>query len=136
MECQECFVFQMDQKRELRLDQLEQAQSGWTIRAYEERGMEETQHFLLHMPDRTARQTHCVMPQTNEKPTSWNEIKDGKFWIINGQHSVAVSKSIQTMDIPESVQTAFKTWNCFIRFVQKQGEAPEDLGLLQSGEPF
>ena len=28
------------------------------------------------------------------KPTSWEEIKDGEFYIINGQHNVAASKKI------------------------------------------
>ena len=41
-------------------------------------------HYFLNMPDRTAKQTICVMPQSAERPTSWDDIKEGRFWIING----------------------------------------------------
>jgi hypothetical protein len=29
------------------------------------------------------------------KPKDWNEIKNNKFMIINGQHSIATSKELQ-----------------------------------------
>ena len=54
------------------------------------------------------------MPQFAERPTTWDEIKEGRFWIINGQHSVAANQSIQGMDVPNSVKTTFQTWNSFI----------------------
>ena len=62
MECQGCYIFDMDEKRELSIDELDLAPIDWTIRAYEERGMEKMQNYFLNMPDRTARQTLCVMP--------------------------------------------------------------------------
>ena len=52
------------------------------------------------MPDRSTRQTLCIMPQTQEKPTSFRDIEDGNFWIINDQHSVEASKTMQGMDVP------------------------------------
>ena len=91
MECQGCFIFDIDEKREVRIDQLDFAPLDWTIRAYEERGMEQMRHYFLNMLNRSAKQTICVMPQSAERPTTWDEIKEGKFWIINGQHSVAAS---------------------------------------------
>ena len=94
MECQGCYIFEMDEKREVSIDQLDLAPIDWTIRAYEERGMEKMQNYFLNMPDQTARQTLCIMPQCDRKPTSWDEVKEGRFWIINGQHSVAASQSI------------------------------------------
>ena len=75
----------------MRIDQLDFAPLDWTIRAYEERGMEQMHHYFLNMPDQSAKQTICVMPQSAERPTTWDEIKEGRFWIINGQHSVAAS---------------------------------------------
>ena len=71
-------------------------------------------NYFLNMPDQTARQTLCVMPQCDRKPTSWDEVKEGRFWIINGQHIVAMSQSIQTMDVPEAVKSSFRKWSCFI----------------------
>ena len=94
MECQGSYIFEMDEKREVSIDQLDLVPIDWTIRAYEERGMEKMQNYFLNMLDQTARQTLCVMPQCDKKPTSWDEVKDGRFWIINGQHSVAASQSI------------------------------------------
>ena len=84
MECQGCFIFDIDEKREVRIDQLDFAPLDWTIRAYEERGMEQMRHYFLNMPDRSAKQTICIMPQSAERATTWNEIKEGRFWIING----------------------------------------------------
>ena len=108
MECQGCYIFEMDEKREVSIDQLDLAPIDWTIQAYEERFMEKMRNYFLNMPDRSARQTLCVMPQCNRKPTSWDEVKEGRFWIINGQHSVAASQSIQKMDVPEAMKTSFR----------------------------
>ena len=107
MECQGYYIFEMDEKCELSIDQLDLVPIDWTIRAYEERDMEKMRNYFLNIPDRTARQTLCVMPQCDRKPTSWDEVKEGRFWIINGQHSVAISQSIQTMDVPEAMKTSF-----------------------------
>ena len=114
MECLGCFIFEIDEKREVWIDQLDFAPLDWMIRAYEKRGMEQMRHYFLNMPDRTAKQTICIMPQSAERPTSWDDIKEGRFWIINGQHSVAANQSIQGMDVPNSMKTAFQTWNSFI----------------------
>ena len=113
-ECQSCFVFGVEAKHEVHIDQLERAPEDWTVRAYEEHGMQKLRHFLINMPDRTTRQTLCIMPQTQEKPTSFHDIEDGNFWIINGQHSVEASKTMQGMDVPQSTREFFQKWNCFI----------------------
>ena len=113
-ECQSCFVFGVEEKHEVNIDQLERAPEDWTVRAYEEHGMEKLQHYLINMRDRSTRQTLCIMPQTKEKPTSFRGIEDGNFWIINGQHSVEASKTMQDMDVPQSTREFFQTWNCFI----------------------
>ena len=57
MECQGCYIFEMDEKREVRIDQLDFAPLDWTIRAYKERGMEQMHNYFLNMPDRTAKHT-------------------------------------------------------------------------------
>ena len=67
----------------MHIDQLERAPADWTVGAYEEHGMEKLRHYLINMPDRSTRQTLCIMPQTKERPTSFQEIEDGSFWIIN-----------------------------------------------------
>ena len=98
----------------MHIDQLDRAPEDRTVRAYEEHGMQKLRHFLINMPDRTTRQILYIMPQTQEKPTSFRDIEDGNFWIINGQHSVEASKTMQGMDVPQSTREFFQKWNCFI----------------------
>ena len=50
----------------------------------------------------------------DQKPGSWESVKDGEFYIINGQHSVAASKLMQSMDLDEDMISDFKDWKCFI----------------------
>ena len=61
-ECQSCFVFGVDEKHEVNIDHLERAPEDWTMRAYEEHGMEKLHHYLINMPDRSTKQTLCIMP--------------------------------------------------------------------------
>jgi hypothetical protein len=74
-----------------------------------------TRHYLINMPDKTAKQPLCVMSNTPTRPTSWEEVAEGRFWILNGQHSVEASKSIVLQKLcPEPVLKHFRKWNCFI----------------------
>ena len=98
----------------MNIDQLERAPEDWMVRAYEEHGMQKLRHYLINMSDRSTRQTLYIIPQTKEKPTSFRDIEDGNLWIINGQHSVEASKTIQVMDVPLSTREFFQTWKCFI----------------------
>ena len=43
-------------------------------------------------------------------------MKDGQFYIINGQHSVAANKMMmeEGSGVSEEVRNHFRTWNCFI----------------------
>ena len=73
--------------------------------------------YLLNLPDRKAKQTLCVMlEERSSKPQQWEEIKDGRFYIINGQHSVAASLSIcdDASVIDDDVKNDFRLWSCFI----------------------
>src|SRR5579875_3904782 len=100
---------------------MKHAPEDWTIRAFEKRGKREVKHFLLNMPDRTARQTLCVMPDTKTKPEKWDDVKNGPFWIINGQHSVEASKEMKDTDgVPQSTVDFFETWNCFIVWTENK----------------
>ena len=56
---------------------------------------------LVQLGDKKMRQKVCLIPidrdskLLREKPRSWDEIKAGKFMIINGQHSITMSKELQ-----------------------------------------
>ena len=47
------------------------------------------------------------MLDIEEKPIDWEEIKDGKFFIINRQHNVVASQKMQATDLPEEIVKPF-----------------------------
>ena len=114
-ECHDAFVFDGPwQKTELDVMRLVNASDALTIRAFEERGMEDLKTYLMNMPNRTQKQTLCVMPKLDYKPKDLEEMADCKSYIINGQHSVAASKLMIAGNVPEAIRKDFRTWNCFI----------------------
>lgn len=122
-DCQDCYIFDKSVKKELAISQLTPAPEDWTIRAFEQKGMRHMMNYLIEMPDKTDKQTLCVMPAVESDVVTkddWDEIKRGKFWIINGQHSVAASKEmlISNPPIPEQILKHFRTWNCYIIFTR------------------
>ncbi|KAG0594904.1 hypothetical protein M758_UG120800 [Ceratodon purpureus] len=96
-DCQEEFVFKTNgQPKKFSVDvtRCKPAPAHWTIRAYEKRGMEEMKNYLVNMPDRTQKQTLYLMPDTKSRPQQEEDLRGCTFHIINGQHSVAASKSL------------------------------------------
>ena len=73
-----------DRKYSISINQMMRVPKDWTIREYEEYGMNKTLHYLVHMPDPSVKQILCVMPNTEERPIDWDDIANGKFFIING----------------------------------------------------
>ena len=91
--CEDAYLFKLDDKKEIDISQLVEPPATFNIRSKENRIVKELVNWLLNMPDKSTRQTLCVMPVGfNEKPTEWKDIEKGKFYIINGQHSVEASK--------------------------------------------
>ena len=114
-ECQDAFVFDdPQQKTELDVMRLMNAPDAWTIQAFEERGMEDLKTCLMNMPDRTRKQTLCIMPKLDYEPKDLEEMAECEFYIINGQHNVATSKSMIAGNVPKAIRKDFRTWNCFI----------------------
>jgi hypothetical protein len=48
------------------------------------------------------------------KPKDWNEIKNNKFMIINGQHSIAALKEFQLEGCGEERCCALEKWDAII----------------------
>ena len=88
---------------------LANAPDAWTIRAFEERGMEDLKTYLMNMPNRTQKQTLCVMPMLVYKPKDLEEMAECNFYIISGQHSVAASKSMIVGNVPKAIRKDFCT---------------------------
>ena len=94
-ECEDAYIFRVDAKKELSIDKMVDAPAEYNIRLRENKLVDAMVIYLLNLPNWKARQTLCVMPTNRtSKPMSWEEIKDGEFYIINGQHSVAASRLI------------------------------------------
>lgn len=88
-------MFVVDEEKEVNISQLTLAPKNWIIRELEPKEVELTAYYLSHMLDLSTRQTLCIMPHNlSEKPTRWEEIKDGNFSIINGQHSIEANKGL------------------------------------------
>jgi hypothetical protein len=95
-------------------------QDAVVVRACEMKIVQGLKQFLTEMGDINQRQTICLTPCIEEgmllqkKPESWDEIKDGMFLIINGQHSVAASKQLQLTVVQEAKKIELQTWKAYI----------------------
>ena len=62
--------------------------------------MEDLKTYLMNMLDRIHKQMLCVMPKLDFKPKDLEEMSECDFYIINGQHNVAASKSMFASNVP------------------------------------
>lgn len=116
-DCQDEFVFKTNgQPKKFSVDvtRCKPAPAHWTIRAYEKRGMEEMKNYLVNMPDRTQKQTLCLMPDTKARPQQEEDLRGCTFHIINGQHSVAASKSLIEDNASEELVRDLRRWDAYI----------------------
>jgi len=51
---------------------------------------------------------------SKESLMSWEEIKNGKFMIINGQHSLRASKDLQVEKYDDKCQKELRKWEAYI----------------------
>jgi hypothetical protein len=122
IECQDFFVFEVDKKYSISIDQMMRAPKGWTIQEYKEHSMNEMLHYLVHIPDPSVKQTLCVMPNTEEKPIDWDDITNGKFFIINGQDSDGRSLKMQATGLLDKIVKPFLKWNYFIVWLKDKNQ--------------
>ena len=115
--CEDAYLFKLNDKKEIDISQLVEPPATFNIRAKEKRIVKELVNWLLNMPNKSTRQTLCVMPiDFNEKSTEWKDIENGKFYIINGQHSVEASKWMMddANKIDKEEREHFRKWKCFV----------------------
>ena len=118
--CTSAYIFRVDEKKPLPIERLIAAPAEFNVRVKEDNIVKEMLHYLVNIPDKTTKQTLCVMPvmkkNNRQQPESWDEVKDGQFYIINGQHNVEASKMMmeEGSGVSEEVRNHFRTWNCFI----------------------
>jgi hypothetical protein len=133
--CEECYPFGVEATFEVNIDQLIVAQEARhkqdavVVRACEMKMVQELKRVYTEMGDIKQRQTICLTPCTEEglllekKPESWDEIKDGMFLIINGQHSITASKQLQLqMNLHANRKVELQTWKAYIVWSLKKNQ--------------
>jgi hypothetical protein len=84
--------------------------------------------FLTEMGDINQRQIIYLTPCLEEgvllqkKPESWDEIKDGMFLIINGQHNIIASKLLQQSPVRDARKVELQTWKAYIVWSLKKNQ--------------
>lgn len=59
------------------------------------------------------KQTLTLMPICDEKPATYEDAKNMKFYIINGQHSwAAACRLLVSKDVDSTVKNMYRTWTC------------------------
>jgi len=115
--CTDAYFLGVNEKKVLPLEQFTEAPAEFNIRVLETHAVESMMNWLVNMPDKSTKQTLCVMPVgLTKRPTKWEDVEHGLFYIINGQHSVAASRMMMedNSEIDETTQKEFEKWNCFI----------------------
>ena len=115
--CEDAYLFKLDDKKEIDISQLVEPPTTFNIRSKENQIVKELVNWLMNMPDKSMRQTLCVMPVGfNEKSTEWKDIEKGNFFIINGQHSVEASKWMMdnANKVDKEEREHFRKWKCFV----------------------
>ena len=76
--------------------------------------MDAVKNELIQLIDVKQRQKVCLTPVDSKnqllkkKPEKWDDIKNGRFMIINGQHSITASKSFNKAGAGKSDVRNFK----------------------------
>ena len=111
-------MFGIGDKKEIDISQLIEAPSTFNIKRSKQANIvQDMVNYLLNIPDKSTKQTLCVMPVGfSVKPTEWEEIKDKVFYIINRQHSVEASKFMfdDANNVDKDERENFRQWDCFI----------------------
>ena len=133
--CEECYPFGVETTFEVNIDQMIVAQEARhkqdavVVRACEMKIVQNLKRVYTEMGDIKQRQTICLTPCTEEglllekKPESWDEIKDGMFLIINGQHSVVASRQLQLQtNLHPNRKVELQTWKAYIVWSLKKNQ--------------
>jgi len=96
------------------------AKSYQVTRPLDDAGVALMKNYLIQTPPAWPHHNLCLMPKLNKGETwregmTWDDIKDGNFVIINGQHSVAASRQIiGHKNTEQSLKDKLKIWPCTI----------------------
>lgn len=116
---EDCFLLKMATKK-VNIDQCILAKDQYVIRTLQRNMIEDVKMELVQMIDVNQRQKVCLTPVDEKErllktePQTWEEIMDGKFMIINGQHSIFASKELQNGGCDKERAEKLRTWDAYI----------------------
>ena len=118
-ECKGCYIFGQ-QTFQVDIAQCMLARDEYVIRKLQPEIVKSVKVELVQLGDEKMRQKVCLTPidrdskLLREKPKSWDEIKAGKFMIINGQHSITASKELQISGCRDKRRVGLSKWEAYI----------------------
>ena len=115
--CTDAYIFGLEEKKSISIEQLIKAPEDLNIRSFEMKLAEDIMTYLWEMPDKSMKQTLCVMPvdcSEKPKPEDWPSLERKNFYIINGQHSVTASKMMVDQNLDEEIVANFRQWDCYV----------------------
>ena len=118
-ECEDCYIFDQ-QTFQVDIAQCVPARDGYVIRKLQPEIVKSVKAELVQLGDEKMQQKVCLTPidrdskLLREKPRSWDEIKAGKFMIINGQHSITASKELQISRCGDKRRVELSNWEAYI----------------------
>jgi hypothetical protein len=117
--CADCYCFNQ-QTHAMDIGQCVLANNEYIVRNLEFKIVESVRNQLLRMDDLNQRQQVClILMDANgdmlfQKPKDWNLIKNRKFMIINGQHSIIALQELQIGGYREEQREALARWDAYI----------------------
>lgn len=114
-----CYIFGQ-QTYSVDINQCLIARDEYIIRTLEDKMLDIIMKALVQLGDINQRQKICLTPVDEEGnllktcPSNWDEIKNGKFMIINGQHSVTASQRLQEQECGVKRREELQHWDAYI----------------------
>ena len=118
-EHKQCFLFE-DLSVKVNIAQCILAYPQYVIRTLQRDIVDTVKKELIQLIDVKQRQKVCLTPVDSRnrflkiKPERWEDIKDGRFMIINGQHSIIASQELQNGGCGDARKVELQTWDAYI----------------------
>ena len=117
--CENCSIFGQ-QTFQVDIAQCMPARDQYIIRKLQPKIVKSVKAEHVQLGNEKMRQNVYLTPidrdsrLLREKPRSWDEIKAGKFMIINGQHSITASKELQISGCRDKHRVKLFKWEAYI----------------------
>ena len=114
------FPFGVEKVFDVHIKKMKPAKSYQVTRPLDDAGVALMKNYLVQTPPAWPHHNLCLMPKLDKgerwkEGMTWDDIKDGEFIIINGQHSVAASREIIAhKDTEKTLKDKLKIWPCTI----------------------